>query len=130
MRNFAFSDSYMHAINDKVTQEQLRLAAENKLRTVEAEQKQKVAIAEAEANARKAEADGEAYANLTIAKAQAEALRVQNAALSQNKDVLELRRIEVERVKAEKWDGKLPQNIYAGAPIPYFTVPENKPEVK
>ena len=31
MRNFAFSDSYMHAINDKVTQEQLRLAAENKL---------------------------------------------------------------------------------------------------
>ncbi|MGZ5780818.1 MAG: prohibitin family protein, partial [Burkholderiaceae bacterium] len=25
MRNFSFSDSYMHAINDKVTQEQLRL---------------------------------------------------------------------------------------------------------
>lgn len=122
MRNFAFSDSYMHAINDKVTQEQLRLAAENKLKTVEAEQKQKVAIAEAEANARKAEADGEAYANLTIAKAQAEALRVQNAALAQNKDVLELRRIEVEKVKAEKWDGALPSSIYAGAPIPFMNV--------
>lgn len=54
MRNFAFSESYMHAINEKVTQEQLRLGAENKLKTVEAEQKQKVAIAEAEANARKA----------------------------------------------------------------------------
>lgn len=52
MRNFSFSDSDMPAINDKVTQEQLRLAAENKLKTVEAEQKQKVAIAEAEANAR------------------------------------------------------------------------------
>src|SRR5277367_1472436 len=74
MRNFSFSDSYMHAITDKVTQEQLRLAAENKLKTVEAEQKQKVAIAEAEANARKAQSDGEAYANLAIAKAQAEAL--------------------------------------------------------
>lgn len=122
MRNFAFSDSYMHAINDKVTQEQLRLAAENKLRTVEAEQKQKVAIAEAEASARKAQSDGEAYANLTIAKAQAEALRVQNAALAQNKDVLELRRIEVERVKAEKWDGALPTAIYAGAPIPFLNV--------
>jgi regulator of protease activity HflC (stomatin/prohibitin superfamily) len=122
MRNFSFSDSYMRAINDKVTQEQLRLAAENKLRTVEAEQKQKVAIAEAEANARKAEADGEAYANLTIAKAQAEALRLQNAALAQNKDVLELRRIEVERVKAEKWNGALPSSIYAGAPIPFFNV--------
>jgi prohibitin 2 len=122
MRNFAFSDSYMHAINDKVTQEQLRLAAENKLRTVEAEQKQKVAVAEAEANARKAQADGEAYANLAIARAQAEALRVQNAALAQNKDVLELRRIEVERVKAEKWNGALPQAIYAGAPVPFLNV--------
>ncbi len=122
MRNFSFSDSYMHAINDKVTQEQLRLAAENKLKTVEAEQKQKVAIAEAEANARKAQSDGEAYANLTIAKAQAEALRVQNAALAQNKDVLELRRIEVEKIKAEKWNGALPTAIYAGAPIPFLNV--------
>lgn len=122
MRNFAFSDSYMHAINEKVTQEQLRLGAENKLKTVEAEQKQKVAIAEAEANARKAQADGEAYANLTIAKAQAEALRVQNDALAKNKDVLELRRIEVERIKAEKWNGALPSAIYAGAPIPFLNV--------
>jgi prohibitin 2 len=122
MRNFSFSDSYMHAINDKVTQEQLRLAAENKLKTVEAEQKQKVAIAEAEAGARRAQADGEAYANLTIAKAQADALRLQNAALAQNKDVLELRRIEVEKTKAEKWDGALPSSIYAGAPIPFMNV--------
>ncbi len=122
MRNFSFSESYMRAINDKVTQEQLRLAAENKLKTVEAEQKQKVAVAEAEANARKAESDGEAYANLTIAKAQAEALRVQNAALAQSKEVLELRRIEVEKIKAEKWNGALPTAIYAGAPIPFLNV--------
>jgi prohibitin 2 len=96
MRNFSFSQSYMAAINDKVTQEQLRLAAENKLKTVEAEQKQKVAIAEAEANAVKAKADGDAYAALKNATAQAEALRVQNLALTQSKDVLELRRIQVE----------------------------------
>lgn len=126
MRNFSFSESYMHAINEKVTQEQLRLGAENKLKTVEAEQKQKVAVAEAEASALKAKADGEAYANLTIAKAQAEALRVQNAALAQNKDVLELRRIEVEKVKAEKWDGALPTAIYAGAPIPFLNVGNSK----
>ncbi len=126
MRNFSFSDSYMHAINDKVTQEQLRLGAENKLKTVEAEQKQKVAVAEAEASARKATADGEAYANLTIAKAQAEALRIQNVALAQSKEVLELRRIEVEKVKAEKWDGALPTAIYAGAPIPFLNVGSSK----
>jgi len=126
MRNFSFSNSYMAAINEKVTQEQLRLGAENKLKTVEAEQKQKVAVAEAEANALRAKADGEAYANLKVAQAQAEAMRVQNAALRENKDVLELRRIEVELKKAERWDGKLPEAIYAGAPVPFMNVNPGK----
>lgn len=120
MRNFSFSDSYMHAINEKVTQEQLRLGAENKVKTIQAEQQGKVAIAEAEATALKAKADGEAYANLTVAKAQAASLQVQNDALAKNKDVLELRRIEVEMAKAQKWNGALPQAIYAGTPIPFL----------
>lgn len=120
MRNFAFSDTYMAAINQKVTQEQLRLVAENKLKTVEAEQKQKVAVAEAEATAVKATADGQAYANLKIAQAQAEALKVQSAALTQSPNVLELRRIEVEQTKAEKWNGALPTNIYGSAPVPFL----------
>lgn len=128
MRNFAFSQDYMSAINQKVTQEQLRLAAENKVRTVEAEQKQKVAIAEAEATALKAKADGEAYAALKAATAQAEALKVQNAALVQSREVLELRRIEVEKIKAERWNGELPQNIYAGAPIPFFNPGHENPK--
>jgi regulator of protease activity HflC (stomatin/prohibitin superfamily) len=122
MRNFSFAKEYMAAINAKTTQDQLLQAAEKKALTVAAEQKQKVAIAEAEATALKAKADGEAYANLKIATAQAEALKVQNTALAQNKDVLELRRIEVEMTKATKWDGKLPQAIYAGAPIPFLKV--------
>ena len=122
MRNFAFQDSYMRAINSKVEQEQLRLAAENKLKTVEAEQKQKVAIAEAEASAVRAKADGDAYAMLKNAQAQAEALKAQNAALAQSKDVLELRRIEVEMKKAEVWNGQLPQQVFAGAPLPFFNV--------
>lgn len=121
MRNFSFSNDYMAAINEKVTQEQKRMAAENKFKTVEAEQKQKVAVAEAEATALKAKADGEAYAQLKAAQAQAESIRIQNVALSQGKEVLELRRIEVDMQKAKTWDGKLPQNIYAGAPIPFFT---------
>ena len=123
MRNFSFSQDYMAAISDKVTQEQLRLGAENKLKTVESEQKQKVAIAEAEATALKAQSDGEAYQILKLATAQADALKVQNAALAQNKDVLELRRIEVEQTKASKWNGQLPSSVYASAPIPFFNVP-------
>jgi prohibitin 2 len=126
MRNFAFSPSYMAAINEKVTQEQLRQAADNKLKTVESEQKQKVAVAEAEATAAKKRADGEAYANLTIATAQAESLRLQNAAIAQSKDVLELRRIEVQLAQANKWNGVLPTSIYAGAPIPFMNTTPSK----
>jgi prohibitin 2 len=111
MRNFSFGADYMKAINDKVTQEQLRLAAENKLKTVEAEQKQKVAVAEAEAKA-----------TIATAQATAQSLRIQNEALARNKDVLDLRRIEVEKIKAERWDGKLPTNIYSGAPIPFLNL--------
>ncbi len=70
----------------------------------------------------RAKADGDAYSNLKIATAQADALKVQNAALTQNRDVLELRRIEVEQTKAEKWNGVLPTAIYAGAPIPILNV--------
>ncbi len=122
MRNFAFQESYMRAINSKVEQEQLRQAADNKLKTVESEQKQKVAIAEAEAAAVRARADGEAYARLKVATAEAESLKIQNAALVQSKDVLELRRITVEQTKAERWNGQLPSSIYAGAPIPFLNV--------
>ncbi len=120
MRNFEFSKSYMAAINDKVTQEQLRLAAENKLKTVEAEQKQKVAIAEAEASAVRATSDGEAYARVKVATAEAEALKVQAAAISANPQVLELRRINVQQTQADRWNGQLPTSIYAGAPIPFL----------
>lgn len=126
MRNFKFSDSYMHAINEKVTQEQLRLGAENKLKTVEAEQKQKVAIAEAEASAVKATADGDAYATVKNAQAAADAIKAQGASLQANASVLELRRIEVSLAQAQKWDGKLPEAIYAGAPIPFLQVGAQK----
>lgn len=118
--SFMFSESYMAAISGKVNQEQLRLAAENKLKTVEAEQKQKVAIAEAEANAVKATADGEAYATVTNATAAAKALSIKGAALQSNPNVLELNRIQVQQTKAERWNGALPTAIYAGAPLPFL----------
>lgn len=126
MTNFAFSKEYMAAINEKVTQEQKKLAADNKLKTVESEQKQKVAVAEAEATAMKAEADGKAYYNITMAKATAESLRLQAVSIAQNPAILELERIKVEATKAERWNGALPSSIYAGAPVPFMQVPNGK----
>lgn len=124
MRNFEFQKAYMDAILEKVTQEQKKLAADNAAMTVASEQKQVVIKAEAAANAVKAAADGNAYATLTNAKAQAEALRLQNDALAQNKSVLDLRRVEVELAKAQKWNGVLPVNVYASAPIPFIEAPK------
>ena len=82
-----------------------------------------MAVAEAEASALRAKADGEAYANLKVATAQADALKIQNAALAQNKDVLELRRrIEVAMTQAKAWNGVLPVNVYGSAPIPFINL--------
>lgn len=122
MRTFSFSPSYMSAINEKVTQEQLRQAADNELKTVESKQKQKVAIAEAEASAAKATADGHAYVVTKAATAEAESIRVKAQALAQNKDVLELNRITVEQTKAERWNGALPTTMYGSAPIPFLNI--------
>jgi regulator of protease activity HflC (stomatin/prohibitin superfamily) len=120
MRNFSFSKSYMDAINEKVTQEQLRLGAENKLLTVESEQKQKVAVAQADASAVKATADGNAYATLKNAQAQADATKLLGQSIVANPQVLELRRIEVDMAKAKGWDGKLPQTIMGGSGVVPF----------
>jgi prohibitin 2 len=126
MTNFSFSQSYMEAINAKVTEEQRRLAADNKLRTVESEQKQKVAVAEAEAHALKAKADGEAYAVKAAAEAEAIAVRVKGTAqadaMRAQANALTANPLLVDMKKAETWDGKLPQAIYAGAPIPFMNL--------
>lgn len=134
MRDFKFQGSYMNAINQKVDQEQLMLAAQNKLKTVKFEQQQKVVTAQAAAQAAEAQADGAAYATVAAAKAnaqsidieakaKAESIKVQAQALAQNQNILALKRIEVEQTWANRWSGDLPQNIYGGAPIPLVNLP-------
>jgi prohibitin 2 len=73
----------MRAINDKVTQEQLRLK---------------------------------------VATAEAQAMQVQNGALAKSKDVLELRRIEVELAKEQRWNRALPTSMYGSAPVAFMNV--------
>ncbi len=52
-------------------------------------------------------------------------MQVQNDALAKNKDVLELRRIEVELTKAQRWNGALPTSMYGSAPVPFMNVGPN-----
>jgi prohibitin 2 len=86
--NFNFSQSFNEAIEAKVTAVQQKQKAEMDLQRIRVEAEQKV----------------------TTAKAEAEALRVQREVVSP--ELIELRKIEVQRAAIEKWDGKMP--VYAG----------------
>jgi len=97
--NFDFSPQFNAAIEAKVTAEQNALAAKNKLDQVKYEADQTVASA----------------------KAQAESIRLQSDAANNDKYV-NLKKIEVQLEMAKKWDGKLPVNMYAGAPLPLLNV--------
>jgi len=87
--NFDFSDSFNNAIEAKVTAQQQKQKAEMDLQRIQIETEQAV----------------------TKAKGEAEALKVQREAVTS--ELLELRKVEVQRLAVEKWDGKLP--TYTGA---------------
>jgi regulator of protease activity HflC (stomatin/prohibitin superfamily) len=67
------------------------------------------------ADARLLQATAEAKAIQLQGEAQAAAIKAQAEALKANTELTELR-------KAERWDGKLPTSVYAGAPIPFMAV--------
>jgi len=94
--NFDFSESFNVAIESKVTAEQLKLKADNDLLRILVEAKQKIASAGAEA----------------------ESLRLQRLEITP--DLIELRKIEVQRFAIEKWDGHLPQ--VTGGVIPFIDI--------
>jgi prohibitin 2 len=104
MTQFSFSADYMKAIGAKVTEEQQKLAEQNKLERIKVEQQQKVV-----------QANAEAEAAIAAAKGKAEAVRLESQALRDNMSILELRRIEVAKIQAERWDGKLPSTMLGSA---------------
>lgn len=99
------------SINAKIQATQISMQRENEVKT-----------AEAQAAIEVAQARGQADAKLTIAKAEAESLRIQNAALKESTDILELRRIEVSKLATEKWDGKLPTTMVPNSAVPFINV--------
>jgi uncharacterized membrane protein YqiK len=61
-------------------------------------------------------ATADAQATRLKGQAEADASEALAKALETNANLVALRR-------AERWNGQLPQNIYAGAPIPFLQVP-------
>ena len=80
--------------------------------------------AEGEANAVRAAAAGDADARVLRATAEAKAIQLQGeaqaAAIMAQVQALKASPDYVALRRAERWDGKLPSSIYAGAPIPFL----------
>ena|SRR3990167_2758384 len=93
--DFNFSAQFNTAIEAKVTAEQNALAAKNKLEQIKFEAEQRIATA----------------------KAEAESIRLQSDAAN-NERFISLKKLEVQMKLAERWNGQLPQNMYANTPVP------------
>jgi regulator of protease activity HflC (stomatin/prohibitin superfamily) len=105
LTNIDFSDAFEQAVEDKMIAEQAKLKAEY-------ENEKKVAQAEAEAAAKLKEAE----AAIEIAKAESEAKKIAaEGEAKANKIITEsLTDIILEKIYAEKWDGKLPSVVGNG----------------
>lgn len=93
--NFEFSESFSKAIENKVVAQQLKEKAENDLERIKVEAEQKIASANAEA----------------------ESLRLQKSQITP--EMIELRKIEMQREAIEKWNGVMPQ-VTGGVPFINF----------
>lgn len=94
--NFDFSESFNEAIEAKVTAEQNALAAKNKLEQIKYEAEQAIT-----------QAKGQAEAQSLLAK-------------SVTKDTIEFKRLEIQQIAIEKWNGQLPQ--VTGGAIPFISL--------
>lgn len=90
IENIVYSAQFEKAIEEKQIATQDAIKAKNKTKQVEEEAKQQV----------------------LSAKAEAESMRIRSQALSQNQNLVAYEAVQ-------KWDGKLPVNIYGSAAIPF-----------
>ncbi len=88
-----YSTQFERAIEEKQIATQDAIKAKNKTKQVEEEANQKI----------------------LSAKAEAESMRIRSQALSQNQNLVAYEAVQ-------KWDGKLPVNIYGSAPLPFINI--------
>lgn len=93
LSDIEYSEVFENAIEAKQVAEQKSLEAKNKTVQIEEEAKQKLLTAEAEAKS----------------------MEIRAKALEQNRSLVEYEAVQ-------KWDGKLPVNMYGGAPVPFINI--------
>jgi regulator of protease activity HflC (stomatin/prohibitin superfamily) len=126
LSDLQYTDAFRNAVNNAAVQKANIESVEYQRQQAEKTALMVKIAAEGQANAARAEAAGKADARVLQAsaeakaiqlqgEAQAAAIRAQAEALKANTNLVDLRR-------AERWDGRLPTNIYGSAPIPFMNV--------
>jgi hypothetical protein len=118
------------SIDDTFIAQQLKVVSQAKFEAQKKENERIELEANAVAERARREAQGQADARMAGAKAEAEAIRVINIAAMEaqtNPLLLQLKSLEMEKARVEKWDGKYPQwwmaGNAAGGPNLLFQVP-------
>jgi regulator of protease activity HflC (stomatin/prohibitin superfamily) len=115
IENINFSDAVEAAAEQRAQAEML-------VQTEKQKNEREKVLAETQVIKAKAQADSQ----LAIAKAQAEAVKLQGeaeaAAIKAKSDALQQSPNLVELTKAEKWDGKLPQQFVPGSTVPFLSI--------
>jgi regulator of protease activity HflC (stomatin/prohibitin superfamily) len=106
------------AIDDTFIAQQLKVVSEAKFDAQKKENERIELEANATAERARREAQGQADARKLAAAAEAEAIREVNRALNEAKEnplLYQLKSLEVEKARVEKWDGKFPVWFTSGA---------------
>lgn len=130
LTDLQYTESYRVAISAAATAKAGVEAVEYKKQQAQKQAEQDAIVAEGTANAVRAKAKGDADATVFAAEAssratvlngqaEAAAIEAKTKALAQNAQL-------VEYTKALQWDGKLPVNMYAGAPVPFLNLSQPK----
>ena len=123
--NYDWPDSFEKAIEETMQKAQLVKQETQNLLVVEQQAQKQVKQAEAERTATVTAAEGRKAAAALDAEALAlkgEGIRKYNASVAANMELeIQLRKLEIEKIKAGKWNGQnVPNNMYG--PIPVNTI--------
>jgi regulator of protease activity HflC (stomatin/prohibitin superfamily) len=116
--SIAYSPTFVASVEAAVKAKNDAIAAENNVNRIRYEGEQAKVRAEAQAIAAVTAAEAEKKVKLLQADADAYAIGARGDALKRNPSLIEM-------TLAEKWDGKLPQQMVPGSAVPFLNL--NKP---
>jgi prohibitin 2 len=122
LNNIEFDATFKNAVKAAASaRATVETREQERQQAIKVAEKRKVE-AEGEANAAREKARGDADATLLVAQAEAKSIKLKaDAMAAAGPAFLDLRRVDVEQTKAERWDGALPTWITPGA-IGYMPV--------